>query len=63
MPNHDQAERLCAGGDIEEIKAWAASEEGIRQMKQAIDWGRAKEAKLRRAQRVRPLRRLRRMTR
>lgn len=63
MLKHDQADRPCAGGDIEEIKARAASEEGIRQMKQAIDWGREKEAKLTRAQRVRPLRRLRRMTR
>ena len=63
MPNHDQTERLCAGGDIEEIKAWAASEEGIGQIIGVLELARKKAIAREKAERVTPIMQLRRVTR
>ncbi len=54
---------MKATGDIEEIKRWANSPEGVRAIKGVIDWARKKGRKLERSQRVSPERMDRRVTR
>lgn len=55
--------KLKATGDLDEIRRWANSPEGIQTMKDVIDWARKKGRKLERDQRVGPDRLERRMTR
>lgn len=47
-----QKERLKASGDLDEIRRWANSPEGVQTMKDVIDWARKKGRKLERSQRV-----------
>ena len=50
----DKTDRSCAGGDIEEIKAWAASEEGVKQIIGVLEWARKKAIAREKAERVSP---------
>ena len=43
---------LHASGDIKEIEAWAASEEGTSQIIEALEWARKKRKERERAERV-----------
>lgn len=54
---------MKATGDIEEIRRWAQSPEGVQATKSVIDWGRKKLKQLERSQRVSPARMMRPMTR
>lgn len=54
---------MKATGDIEEIKRWARSPEGVQAIKDAIDWARKKAREREKAERVSPARMDRRMTR
>lgn len=60
---NDQTDRPCARGDIEEIKAWAASEEGVKQIIGVLEWARKKAIALEKAERVTPIMQIRRVTR
>ena len=54
---------MKATGDIEEIRRWAASPEGVAAIKKTLQWARDKLRSLERSQRVGPARLDKRVTR
>ena len=58
-----KTDRPRAQGDIKEIEAWAASEEGVRQIVGVLEWARKKAIAREKAERVSPRMQFRRVTR